>query len=139
MMPSVFIYHKKTKRWAVLIYLSILMLISITYIFWCSISYGFSSILTITNNQMFDQLFRRPFGPVGYYALGIMISIFYFEYSQAISNRDLRKRKTYIFLHYIGKTKTRCFTIQLIGSLILLFVVFIWYSSFKGVPLSEVN
>ena len=67
-------------------------------------------MLIITNNEMFNQLYRRPFGPVGYYALGIMLSIFYFEYSQAISNRDLRKRNAYKFMTYIGKSKQRSIT-----------------------------
>jgi len=36
---------------------------------------------------MFNLIYRRPFGPAGYYALGALLSIFYFEYSQALSNR----------------------------------------------------
>jgi len=42
---------------------------------------GLSTLLTIDDDKMFNELFRRPFGPAGYYALGILLSIFYFEYS----------------------------------------------------------
>ena len=80
MMPSIYIYHMRTKRWLVLSYLSLLIIGSICYLLWVSLSGGYSSMLTIKDNNMFDEVYRRPFGPIGYYALGIMLSIFYFEY-----------------------------------------------------------
>lgn len=81
MMPSIFFYHRRTARWLVLSYLSFLIIGSISYLFWVSYANDFSSMLTIKDNTMFDEVFRRPFGPVGFYALGILLSIFYFEYS----------------------------------------------------------
>ena len=56
---------------------------------------------------MFDELFRHPFGPVGYYALGILLSVFYFEYQQSIANRELRKRKAFLIMRYVGQSKMR--------------------------------
>jgi hypothetical protein len=44
---------------------------------------NFSSMMTVDEESSFDELFRFPLGPVGYYALGILFSIFYFEYSQS--------------------------------------------------------
>ena len=55
--------------------------ISIAYVFYVTVTNDFSSMLTIKDYKMFNELYRRPFGPMGYYALGIMLSIFYFEYS----------------------------------------------------------
>ena len=80
MMPGIYLYHNH-KRWIVLSYLSVLIAFSFCYIFMTSYELGFSSILNVSDNRMFDLLYRAPFGPVGYYSLGIMLSIFYFEYS----------------------------------------------------------
>ena len=106
MMPSIFMYLKR-RRWLVLSYLMSIVTISIAYVFWVTVTNDFSSMLTIIDYKMFNELYRRPFGPMGYYALGIMLSIFYFEYSQAISNRELRKRNAFKFMSFIGKTKNR--------------------------------
>ena len=81
MMPAINIYQRKSKRWLVLAYLVILIIFSMTYLFWITITGNYSSILVILDNKMFNAVYRRPFGPVGFYALGILISIFYFEYS----------------------------------------------------------
>jgi hypothetical protein len=59
-------------------------------------------MLTIDADNMFDELFRYPFGPVGYYALGILFAIFYFEYTLSVSNRELMKRTAYKFIKHIG-------------------------------------
>lgn len=91
----------------VLGYLMSIVTISIAYVFYVTVTNDFSSMLTIKDYKMFNELYRRPFGPMGYYALGIMLSIFYFEYSQAISNRELRKRNAFKFMSFIGKTKNR--------------------------------
>ena len=139
MMPSVYMYLSRTKRWLVLSYLSLLILFSMSYLFYVSLTYKFSSMLTIQDNTMFDAIYRRPFGPIGYYSLGILLSIFYFEYSQAISNRELRKRNAYRFMIYVGKTKTRVLIMQLIGAFFLIFVVFIRYSSFCGIDVKRVD
>ncbi len=62
------------------------MLESIVYLMTMTALNNYSTLLTIfTPNAMFDPLYRRPFGPIGYYAFGAMLSIFYFEYSQASS------------------------------------------------------
>jgi len=79
MMPSIFLYLSR-KRALVLCYLIGLMVLSIGYVFSVCNFNDFSSILMIRNNNMFNELYRRPFGPMGYYALGILLSIFYFEY-----------------------------------------------------------
>jgi hypothetical protein len=42
--------------------------------------------VSINKYDMYYIIYRRPFAPVGYYALGIMLSIFYFEYTQASRN-----------------------------------------------------
>jgi hypothetical protein len=38
-------------------------------------------ITIYTSNENFDALYRWPFGPVGYFAFGAMMAIFYYEYS----------------------------------------------------------
>ncbi len=63
---------------------------------------NFSTLLTVDIHNMFDEIFRYPIGTVGYYSLGVLLAIFYFEFSQSISNRDLRKTKAYKVLDYIG-------------------------------------
>ncbi len=130
MMPSIYLYLS-TKRAVVLSYLIALIALSIVYVFYVSALNDFSSILTIKDNLMFNELYRRPFGPMGYYALGILLSLFYFEYQQAISNRDLRTRKAYRFLSYIGRSKKRQYTLQTIGALVMVFVLFIRFTSFQ--------
>jgi hypothetical protein len=78
---------------------------------------------------MFNAIYRRPFGPVGFYALGILLSIFYFEYSQSVSNKELGKKKASRFLKFIGKNKKRSMISQLVGGTICIFVVFIRFTS----------
>ena len=98
MLPCIYYYHKKNKRWLVIGFLTFLILESIIYLMIITANNNFTTILVIDNNDMFNEIFRRPFGPVGYYAFGILLSIFYFEYTQAVSNRDLRQRNAYKFL-----------------------------------------
>lgn len=132
MMPAISVYQRKSKRWLVLTFLVLLILLSISYLFWVSITNEFSSILVIKDNTMFNSIYRRPFGPVGFYALGILLSIFYFEYSQSVANKELGKKKASRFLRYVGKNKKRTMICQLIGTFAILFVVFIRFSSFGG-------
>ncbi len=80
MIPSVYFYQRKNYRNLVLFYLNFLIFSSIGYLFIMTFIYNFSTLLTTDIENMFDELFRYPFGPVGYYAMGIMLSIFYFEY-----------------------------------------------------------
>ena len=54
---------------------------SITYLVVITINKNLPTMLNIDDNSMFNCLYRRPFGPAGYYSLGILFSIFYFEYS----------------------------------------------------------
>jgi hypothetical protein len=86
MMPAISIYHTRGKRWLVLSILTMLIIMSIVYIFVSSIKAEFPSIVSIDKYDMFYIIYRRPFAPVGYYALGIILSIFYFEYTQASRN-----------------------------------------------------
>lgn len=62
-------------------YLTFLMIESVLYLFITTMTFGLSTLFTIENINSFDDLFRYPFGPVGYYAMGIMCAIFYFEYT----------------------------------------------------------
>lgn len=132
MMPAISAYQRKSKRWLVLTFLVLLIVLSISYLFWISITNSFSSILVIRDNTMFNTIYRRPFGPVGFYALGILLSIFYFEYSQSVANKELGKKKASRFLRYVGKNKKRPLICQVIGALTILFVVFIRFTSFGG-------
>ena len=81
MIPSIAIYHKRGKRWLVLSLLTLLIAVSIVYIFIFSYSLNLPTVININTPDMFFTIYRRPFAPVGYYALGIMLSIFYFEYT----------------------------------------------------------
>ncbi len=119
-------------RWLVLTYLTCIMGVSVIYVFWMCQRHSFSAMITVSTNLMFNEIYRRPFGPMGYYAFGVYLSILYFEYSQAVSNRELRKRPAYQFLTYIGRAKSRQLSVQLIGLFMVLFVVFIRFSSFGG-------
>jgi hypothetical protein len=47
----------------------------------------FSTLLNIENYHLFNDLYRRPFAPVGYYALGILVGFSYFEYTLANSSQ----------------------------------------------------
>ena len=93
-------------------------------------SYSFPSAVTIVTLDMFFVLYRRPFAPVGYYALGIMFSIFYFEYTQVSRNEDLKNRIPYKIMKYLTKSKKACLTTQLVGGAIGVFVLFIRYTSY---------
>jgi hypothetical protein len=64
-----------------LIFLNVLIAVSMIYLFTVTMVNGYSSILNFDINDMYKDLYKRPLGPVGYYAYGIMLSIFYFEYS----------------------------------------------------------
>ena len=58
---------------------------------------------------MFRVIYRRPFAPVGYYALGIMLAIFYFEYTQVGRNEALKKNAAYRFMKYTVRSKRNQF------------------------------
>jgi len=63
--------------------------------------YNFPPIVTINTYEMFYLIYRRPFAPVGYYALGIMLSIFYFEYTQVNRNEEFKNRIAYRFMKFV--------------------------------------
>lgn len=110
MMPSVYLYLQgktRFRRVLVLSYLSLIIACSVLYLFFVTMFNNFPSVINPNDNNMYNAIFRSPFASMGYYSLGIMLSIFYFEYSQAISNRDLRKNNAYIFLNYLGRKKSR--------------------------------
>jgi hypothetical protein len=81
LIPSVYYYQRKTCRDYVIVYLSFFIALSICYIGAMTYMYEFSSLMTTDEDNMYDELFRFPLGPIGYYAFGIMLAIFYFEYS----------------------------------------------------------
>jgi hypothetical protein len=91
---------------------------------------GYSTMFIIDNENKFDKLYRRPWAPSGFYALGILLSIFYYEYSQAINNRFLRDRYSYKVLNFFQKSRKYCLISQISGLFILAFVVFIRYSCY---------
>ena len=81
MIPTIYYYQKRNMRRFVLFYLAFLIICSMVYLGLMTLLNKFSTLLTVDKENMFDELFRYPFGPIGYYALGIMIAIFYFEFS----------------------------------------------------------
>ena len=56
MMPAISAYQRKSKRWLVLTFLVLLIVLSISYLFWISITNSFSSILVIKDNTMFNTI-----------------------------------------------------------------------------------
>ena len=66
------------------------MVASISYLFVMTMMNEFSSMMTVDEESTYDELFRFPLGAVGYYAFGILLAIFYFEYSQSVSNDYLK-------------------------------------------------
>ena len=139
MIPTIYYYQKRNMRRFVLFYLAFLIIGSMVYLGLMTYLNEFSTLLTVDKENMFDELFRYPFGPIGYYALGIMIAIFYFEFSQSISSRELRHRRTYRLMKYIGYSHTRCLKCQLLGLSFVLFVVFIRYTSFGNLSRKNVS
>ena len=87
-------------------------------------------MMTVDEENMYDELFRFPLGPVGYYALGILLAIFYFEHSQSVSNEELRNYTASRFMRHVGATKKRTLGYQILGSFLSIFIVFIRYSCF---------
>jgi hypothetical protein len=84
----------------------------------------------IDTTKKFDYLYRMPFGPVGFYSLGILLSIFYFEYQMALSNRTQRDRYSYKLLNFFQKSRKYCIISQISGLALLFFVIFIRYSCY---------
>jgi hypothetical protein len=80
MMPSIYLYQKKSYRKYVLIYNSFLILLSMFYLTIMTWENNYPTVFLIDSTKKFDILYRRPYGPVGFYSLGILLSIFYFEY-----------------------------------------------------------
>jgi hypothetical protein len=139
LVPSVYLYLKRHKRRLVLGYLIALVLESMLYLFVLTMVYNYSILLTVETDNMFDELFRYPFAPVGYYAMGVMFAIFYFEYNLSVSNRELKKMKATRFLDYLGKTKQRRLYGQAGGAVLLTFLVFIRYTAFISLTANELN
>lgn len=81
LIPSVFFYQKKHLRMRVIGCQIVLILASITYIFTMTVVNNFSTLLTVDIQNMFDEIFRYPIGTIGYYSMGVLFAIFYFEYS----------------------------------------------------------
>lgn len=95
-----------------------------------TVKYDYSTIFIIDSTKKFDYLYRRPFGPVGCYSLGILLSIFYFEYQMAVSNRTLRDRYSYKVLNFFQKSRKYCLISQFSGLAVLFFIIFIRYSCY---------
>jgi hypothetical protein len=130
MVPAIYNYQRKRGRQSVIVYLLFLIAASMAYLGTMTGMNDFSTMMTVDEESTFDELFRFPLGPVGYYALGILLAIFYFEYSQSVSNKDLKSYRAYRFMKHVGASKTRTLAYQILGSCLSLFVVFIRYTSF---------
>ena len=78
--PSLYLYQRRYRRRLVLSYLAFLIAGSMAYLIVMTIVHDYSVLLSVNVDSMFDEIFRYPFGPVGYYALGIIHAIFLFEY-----------------------------------------------------------
>ena len=81
MMPAIYLYQRKGRRMLVFTSLLLVIACSISYLVVITIRENLPTMLNIDDNNMFNYIYRRPFGPAGYYSLGILFSIFYFEYS----------------------------------------------------------
>lgn len=82
-------------------FLFIIILASMTYLILTTCFNGLSTLLFVETNAMFNILYRRPFGPMGYYAMGILGSIFYYEYTYANSVKYLHECKAFLAMNYI--------------------------------------
>lgn len=88
MIPTVALYKRAKNRNVTLIYLTFLIVCSIAYLITVTAVYDLTTLMTVYSiNETFDPLYKRPFGPCGYYALGAMLSIFYYEFSLNITQR----------------------------------------------------
>jgi hypothetical protein len=139
MAPSLYLYQRRYRRRLVLMYLAFLIAASMIYLFLMTIVNDYSVLLTVSVQSMFDKIYRYPIGPVGYYALGIMLAIFLFEYQQSISNRELKERKAYKVIRYITGGKRRQLRFQIVGFLLLTFLVFIRYLNFMGLSKDDLS
>ncbi len=79
--PSLYFYMKRNSRLSIVIFLNLLIFESMVYMFTVTLMKDYSSMLNFDLNDMYNDFYKRPFGPVGYYAMGILLSIYYFEYS----------------------------------------------------------
>lgn len=75
---------------------------------------GFPAYLMFDYNNMFDTLIRRPFGPAGYYAFGMLMAFYYYEYQLSHSERSLESKWNFItntthykVMNYFSKNKKR--------------------------------
>ena len=61
---------------------------SITYLITMTAVHDYSTLVTIYgNNELFNALYRRPFGPAGYSAFGSLMAIFYYEFHKTNTER----------------------------------------------------
>ena len=108
-MPTIYYYSKQRKRLTVIIFLQLVIAGSITYLILVTLKHDLSTLLVFdSQSQLANLVFRKPFGPTGYYALGILLAIFYFEYQQGIANRGLRELAAYKLMNFIGMNRRRC-------------------------------
>ena len=132
MLPSLYLYIHKKRRNTVIVILSLFILQSISFLIIMTYKDGYSTLMSIeNNNNMFNILYRKPFGPIGFYSFGIMVAIFYYEFTLAVSNRSLRNRKAYKFMMAVGKNRKSSLIAQLSGGFVVIILIFIRYSSFS--------
>ena len=65
-----------------------LITFSIVYLIVISAKNDLAAYIDLSSVDYFNRVYRRPFGPIGYYSLGIMASIFYYEYQIAKHERS---------------------------------------------------
>lgn len=81
LLPTIFVYQRDGGRVWSTIYPIVLITISIVYIITITWLFDYSTLFDIEGNQMPIKLVRRPFAPVGFYAMGVIASIYYYEYT----------------------------------------------------------
>jgi hypothetical protein len=116
LLPTLILYRKFNQRKAALIFLGLVILESVVYLITVTSVNNYSTMITLySSNEMFNALYRRPFGPIGYFAFGALLSIFYYEYSQSKINNSSDKSMfiakntvSYKVLAFFSKSKKRC-------------------------------
>jgi len=90
--------------------------------------YGYPAMLRVSKFEMFNDLFRRPMGqPLLCYSFGMLASIFYYEYDK----RRQRGSQGYgSIVDIIGESRKNCIIANVVGSLMVVFLIFIRYSDY---------
>mmetsp|Transcript_11718 Transcript_11718/g.11636 ORF Transcript_11718/g.11636 Transcript_11718/m.11636 type:complete len:320 (+) Transcript_11718:1246-2205(+) len=148
LMPSVYFYKIKGSKGYTCLYLGLYIVISVLYLVAQTAYNDFSVLVTIyTYQNIFNPLYRKIYGPSGYYALGCLLGLFYYEISvqrfqsrkssmQAITFSQIETTKVCktisqkVFAKFSGSYRTRI-VFQIIGAVLLIFLIFARFSDFS--------